>query len=85
MFSVNIFLVFETLNQNFYGFYNNLYNCDMSLLTVLGTPVDHIDYVECYDAETDKWEQVARMGVLVDEVIVSYEPCVPNICKNFPF
>jgi len=41
--------------------------------------------VECYDEETNKWKEVARSQVYSDQPIVSYEPCVPDICKNFPF
>ena len=75
----------------FYDVYNNLHNCDVSLLIVSGS-CDECDecydeIVECYDEETNEWKDVARTQGYDErgKVMVSYQPCVPDICKNFPF
>ena len=47
---------------------------------------NYVKIVECFDEETNEWKEVARMNEeFVDQVIVSYQPCVPDICENFPF
>jgi len=47
---------------------------------------DFVKIVECYDEETNEWKEVARMiDEDINQVIVSYQPCVPDICKNIPF
>jgi len=46
---------------------------------------DFVKIVECYDEETNEWKEVARTDEDIDQVIVSYQPCVPDICKNIPF
>ena len=92
------FLIFEIFNQNFYDVCNNLHNCDVSLLIVSGGydrngfNSDFVEIVECYVEETNEWKEVARTDEEFDrtianlrQVIVSYQPCVPDICENFPF
>jgi len=45
-----------------------------------------VEFVECFDEKTNEWNEVAKMNEkFVDQVIVSYQPCVPDICKNIPF
>jgi len=44
-----------------------------------------VKIVECYDEETNEWKEVARTDEDIKQVIVSYQPCVPDICKNIPF
>jgi len=53
---------------------------------------NYVKIVECFDEETNEWKEVARMNEEVDcrneivsKVIVSYQPCVPDICENFLF
>jgi len=46
---------------------------------------DFVKIVECYDEETNEWKEVARTDEDIKQVIVSYQPCVPDICKNIPF
>merc|ERR1719322_1012163 len=47
---------------------------------------DFVKIVECYDEETNEWKEVAKMiDEDINQVIVSYQPCVPDICKNIPF
>jgi len=41
--------------------------------------------IECYDEETNEWKEVARTDEYIKQVIVSYQPCVPDICENIPF
>ena len=82
------FLMFKILNQFFYDVYNNLHNCDASLLIVSGgynAKSPFVKIVECYDEETNEWKEVARTEKYFSQVIVSYQPCVPDICKNIPF
>jgi len=55
-----------------------------------GLVCDFVEIVECYDEETNEWKEVARMSkhnylVIFSQVIVSYQPCVSDICENFPF
>ena len=60
----------------------------MSLLIVSGGYDENglLKIVECYDEETNEWKEVARMiNEDIDQVIVSYQPCVPGICENIPF
>ena len=58
----------------------------MSLLIVSGGyKYDFVKIVECYDEETNEWKEVARTKECPCQVIVSYQPCVPKICENFPF
>jgi len=45
-----------------------------------------VKIVECYDKETNEWKEVARTNDEdIKQVIVSYQPCVSDICKNIPF
>ena len=72
----------------FYDVYNNLHICDASLLIVSGgynAKSPFVKIVECYDEETNEWKEVAGTNANVRQVIVSYQPCVPDICENFPF
>ena len=87
MFLVKIFLIFEIFNQDFYNVCNNLHNCYVSLLSVSGgyDENDFVKIVECFDEETNEWKEVAGTNANVRQVIVSYQPCVPDICENFPF
>ena len=60
----------------------------MSLLIVSGGGNDKFDFgeiVECFDEETNEWKEVARTEEYFSQVIVSYQPCVSDICENFPF
>jgi len=59
----------------------------VSLLIVSGgfDENDYVRIVECYDEETNEWKEVARTDEDIDQVIVSYQPCVSDIYKNFPF
>jgi len=80
------FLIFEIFNQNFYNVCNHLHDCDVSLLIVSGGCGENFGkIVECYDEETNEWNEVARMNERANQLIVSYKPCVPEICENFPF
>ena len=71
----------------FYDVCNTLHNRGVSLLIVLGgfNEYNFVDFVECYDEETNEWKEVARTNENVDKVILSYQPCVPDIYENFPF
>jgi len=78
------------LIKTFYAVCNNLHNCDVSLLIVSGGYQGYkndnfVEIVECYDEETNKWKEVARTNEKYNQVIVSYQPCVPDICENIPF
>ena len=44
----------------------------------------NVEVVECYNEVTNKWENVARTKEWIDEVIVSYQPFIPDIYVNFP-
>ena len=72
----------------FHDVFNNLHNCDVSLLIVSGGGNDDengfVKIFECYDEETNEWKEVAKTEKYFSQVIVSYQPCVPDICKNFP-
>ena len=95
MFLVKIFLYLKFLIKIFYDVCINLHNCDVSLLIVSGGLDDDngfVEIVECYDEESNEWKEVARMNDEygetdedISQVIVSYQPCVPDISENFPF
>ena len=59
----------------------------MSLLIVSGGfhRGEDVKTVECYNEVTNEWKEVARTNEWIDQVIVTYQPCVPDICVNFPF
>ena len=46
---------------------------------------DNTRRVERYNEELDEWEEVAYTRRSVKQVVVSYRPCVPDKCDNFPF
>ena len=87
MFLVKLFLIFEFYDQNFYDVCNNLYNCDFSLLIVSGGFDDYgfVEFVECFDEETNEWKEVAETENYFNQLLVSYQPCIPGISENFPF
>ena len=59
----------------------------MSLLIVSGGIGENgfVKIVECYDEKTNEWKEVARTEKHFNQVIVSYQPCVHDICENFSF
>ena len=84
----NFSLCLKFLIKNFCDICNNLYSCEVSLLIVSGGENQNgfVKSIECYDQKSNKWKEVAKTNEkFVRQVIVSYQPCVPDTCEHFPF